>query len=123
MGNSINFGVLSSIEGIKDNHGVSSEGEHSEGATKEVKKPRLGESRETQKKDNNTEILDEGNTIAEDKTETWIEWDDWDIVNLLFLKPSRGSEIVWLDSSYVSYVWELVHVKKSEVKLDSFSGT
>ena len=51
-----------------------------------------------------------------------VDVEDWDIVNLLFLKSGRDSEIVWLVSSYVSYVWELVHVRKSEVKLDKFFG-
>ena len=52
----------------------------------------------------------------------WVEVEDWDIVNLLFLKSGRDSEIVWLVSSYVGYVWELVHVRESEVKLDKFFG-
>ena len=48
--------------------------------------------------------------------------DDWGLVNLLFPKSSCESEIVWLVSSYVLYVWEMVHVKKVEVKLDKFFG-
>ena len=48
--------------------------------------------------------------------------DDWDIVNLLFLKSSRDAEVVWLVSSYVLYVWEMVFVKKLEVKLENFFG-
>ena len=48
--------------------------------------------------------------------------DDWDIVNLLFLSSSRDLEIVWLISTYVLYVWEMVHVIKLEVKLDKFFG-
>ena len=48
--------------------------------------------------------------------------DDWDLVNLLFLESSHDSEIVWLVSSYVLYVWETVHVKKLEVKRDKFFG-
>ena len=48
--------------------------------------------------------------------------DDWDMINLLFLKSSRDSEIVWLISTYVLYVWEMVHVKKQQVKLDKFFG-
>ena len=48
--------------------------------------------------------------------------DDWDIVNLLFLNSRNDSEIVWLVSSYVLYVWEMVQVKKLEVKLDKFFG-
>ena len=48
--------------------------------------------------------------------------DDWDLVNLLFTKSSNDSEIVGMISSYVLYVWEMVHVKKTEVKLDKFFG-
>ena len=49
--------------------------------------------------------------------------DDWDLVNLLFvMNSSRESEIIWLLSSYVLYVWEMVYVKKVEVKLDKFFG-
>ena len=48
--------------------------------------------------------------------------DDWDMINLLFLKSSRDSEIVWLISTYVQYVCEMVHVKKGEVRLDKFFG-
>jgi len=32
------------------------------------------------------------------------------------------TEIVWLVSSYVHYVWEMVYGKKVEVKLDKFFG-
>ena len=48
--------------------------------------------------------------------------DDWDLVNLLFLSSSRDAEIIWLVSSYVLYVWEMVYVRKVEVKLDKFFG-
>ena len=48
--------------------------------------------------------------------------DDWDLVNLLFLNCSRESEIIWLLSTYVLYVWEMVHVKKLEIKLEKFFG-
>ena len=44
--------------------------------------------------------------------------DDWDLVNLLFKHSSNDSEIVWLISLYVLYVWEVVHDKKLEVKRD-----
>ena len=47
---------------------------------------------------------------------------DWEIVNLCFVSSRRDSEIVWLVSSYVFYVWEMVQVKKLEVKLDKFFG-
>ena len=48
--------------------------------------------------------------------------DDWDVVNLLFPSSSRDAEIVWLVSSYVLYVWEMVYVKNLEVKFDNFFG-
>ena len=48
--------------------------------------------------------------------------DDWDIVNLLFPMSRRDAEIVWIVSCYVLYVWEMMHVQKSEVKLDKFFG-
>ena len=48
--------------------------------------------------------------------------DDWDLVNFLYRKSSHDSEIVWLVSSYVLYVWETVHDKKLEVKRDKFFG-
>ena len=44
--------------------------------------------------------------------------DDWDLVNLLYLKSSHDAEIVWLVSYYVLYVWETVHVRKREVNLE-----
>ena len=47
---------------------------------------------------------------------------DWDIVNLFFPNSSRGQEILWLVSSYILYVWETVHIKKQEVKLEKFFG-
>ena len=53
----IEFGDQSSFEGKIDNHGASSEGEHSEEAIKEVKKPRLGESGEN---DDEVENIAEG---------------------------------------------------------------
>ena len=48
--------------------------------------------------------------------------EDEEIINLCFVKSSRETEIVWLVSSYVLYVWEMVHIKKLEVKLDKFFG-
>ena len=66
----IKFGDLISINGINDNSGVSSEEEHSEEASMEVKKPRLlgGESNETHEEGIDADILGEENIIAEDKT-------------------------------------------------------
>ena len=48
--------------------------------------------------------------------------DDWEIINLFFVKSCYDTEIVWLVSSYVHYVWEMVQAKKQEVKLDKFFG-
>ena len=48
--------------------------------------------------------------------------DDWDLINLLFLNSSCDSEIVWLVSSYVQHVREMVHVKNLEVKFEKFFG-
>ena len=60
------------------------------------------------------QVIQLGNTGA--------DVDDWDLVNLMFLNSSRDSEIVWMISSYVLYVWETVYIKKQEVKLDKFFG-
>ena len=48
--------------------------------------------------------------------------DDWEIINLFFVNSCYDTEIVWLVSSYVHYVWEMVQAKKQEVKLDKFFG-
>ena len=48
--------------------------------------------------------------------------DDWEIINLFFENSCYDREIVWLVSSYVHYVWEMVQAKKQEVKLDKFFG-
>ena len=48
--------------------------------------------------------------------------EDEEIVNLRFVSRSNEAEIVWLVSSYVLYVWEMVNNKKLEVKLDKFFG-
>ena len=66
MRKNIKFGDPSSIKGIMDDHGASSEGEHSGEVNKEVKKPRLGESSGTHEEDNNIKILENEN-MAEDK--------------------------------------------------------
>ena len=47
---------------------------------------------------------------------------DWDIINIFFPKSSCDQEILWLVSSYILYVWETVHIKKQEVKLEKFFG-
>ena len=48
--------------------------------------------------------------------------EDWEILNLLYVSTSHDAEIVWMVSSYVLYVWEMLHVKKLDVKLDKFFG-
>ena len=48
--------------------------------------------------------------------------DDFDVINLFYANSCNDTEIVWLVSSYVLYVWETVQVKKLEVKLDKFFG-
>ena len=48
--------------------------------------------------------------------------EDWEIINLFFENSCHDTEIVWLVSYYVLYVWKMVQVKKLEVKLDKFSG-
>ena len=47
---------------------------------------------------------------------------DWELVNLFFENSCHDTEIVWLISSYVLYVWETVQVKRLEVKQDKFFG-
>ena len=48
--------------------------------------------------------------------------DDWEVVNLCFINSCHDTEIVWLVSTYVVYVWDMVQVKKLDVKLDKFFG-
>ena len=48
--------------------------------------------------------------------------DDWEILNLFYADSCHDTEIVWLVSSYVLYVWETVQVMKLEVKLDKSFG-
>ena len=71
---------------------------------------------------------------AVDNTWSWlkrqvVQWgqmgagvEDWEILNLLYVSSSHDAEIVWMVSSYVLYVWEMLQVKKLEVKLDKFFG-
>ena len=63
--NSIKFGDLGSIQGIKDNSGLSSEGDNPEEATNEVKKPRLGGESSESREEDNTEGLEEKDKISE----------------------------------------------------------
>ena len=48
--------------------------------------------------------------------------EDWEILNLFYVSSCHDAEIVWLVSSYVLFVWEMLQVKKLEVKLDKFFG-
>ena len=48
--------------------------------------------------------------------------EDEEIINLCFVKSRHETEIVWLVGSYALYVWEMVHIKKLEVKLEKFFG-
>ena len=73
MRKNIKFGDLNSIEGIMNNHGASSEGEHSEEAFKELKKPRLGKSSETHGEVNDIEGLEKENIIVGDTTNNYEE--------------------------------------------------
>ena len=63
--NSIKFGDLGSIQGIKDNSGAPSEEENFEEATNEVKKPRLGGESSESREEDNTEGLEEKDKISE----------------------------------------------------------
>ena len=47
---------------------------------------------------------------------------DWEIINLFFPHSSLAREILWLVSTYILYVWETVHIKKQDVKLEKFFG-
>ena len=47
---------------------------------------------------------------------------DWDVLNLFFPKSKHDREMVWMLTHYVLYVWDSLHVKESDVKLDQFIG-
>ena len=47
---------------------------------------------------------------------------DWDAINLFFPKSRHDKEVVWMLTHYVLYVWDNVHVKEADVKLDQFIG-
>ena len=64
----IKSGDLSSIKGIEDNNGVSSEGENSEEATKDVKKPRLGEGNNEIHEEDDMHALGNKKIIVEENT-------------------------------------------------------
>ena len=47
---------------------------------------------------------------------------DWDAINLFLPKSKHDKEMVWMLTHYVLYVWDSVHVKESDVKLEQFIG-
>ena len=47
---------------------------------------------------------------------------DWDAINLFIPKSRQDKEMVWMLTHYVLYVWDSLHVKESDVKLDQFIG-
>ena len=47
---------------------------------------------------------------------------DWDSINLFIPKSRQDKEMVWMLTHYVLYVWDSLHVKESDVKLDQFIG-
>ena len=48
--------------------------------------------------------------------------DDWRILNLMFPKSRFETELTWLVSSYVLYVWDSVHVRGVDVRAEQFFG-
>ena len=47
---------------------------------------------------------------------------DWDMINLFFPKSRHDKEMVWMLTHYVLFLWDSVHVKESDVKLEQFIG-
>ena len=47
---------------------------------------------------------------------------NWEILNLFVSDSALDLEVTWLISSYVLYVWENIHVRNAEVKLEQFFG-
>ena len=47
---------------------------------------------------------------------------DWDAINLFIPKSRQDKEMVWMLTHYVLHVWDSLHVKESDVKLDQFIG-
>ena len=48
--------------------------------------------------------------------------DDWRILNLMFPKSRFETELTWLVSSYVQYVWDSVHARGADVRAEQFFG-
>ena len=48
--------------------------------------------------------------------------DDWRILNLMFPKSRFETELTWLVSSYVLYVWDSVHARGADVRAEQFFG-
>ena len=47
---------------------------------------------------------------------------DWELLNLFLPRSDYEQEIVWLVSSYVMFLWDTVHVRSADVKVDQFFG-
>ena len=47
---------------------------------------------------------------------------NWDLINLFLPSSKFEQEIVWLVGNYVSYVWENISIRNSEVRLEKLFG-
>ena len=47
---------------------------------------------------------------------------DWELLNLLFPHTRYETEVVWLISNYVWFIWENIFVKSESISLDKFFG-
>ena len=47
---------------------------------------------------------------------------DWDLLNLLFCEIRLDTEVVWIISNYVWYVWDSFMVHGTNISLDKFFG-
>ena len=47
---------------------------------------------------------------------------DWELLNLLFPHTQYETEVVWLISNYIWFVWENIMVKSANVSYDKFFG-
>jgi hypothetical protein len=45
---------------------------------------------------------------------------NWELLNLFLPRTQFEEEIVWLISTYVNYVWNIVYIENSELKLEKF---
>ena len=47
---------------------------------------------------------------------------NWELLNFFLPRTQFEEEIVWLISIYVNYVWNIVFIGDSEIKLEKFFG-